>query len=273
MDGVSATEIVSRLEAVLPPSNVTQRYQGLVAGSGAATIRGILVANIPNVAALRRAAATNCNFIISRQHPYFYQGGITDRGNQQTLRGDPVVEAKRKLIESGLAVYRIEAAWDAAKPRSVAAAFAAAMGWQPVASGGSGRTVYCDVAKTTLGELARRIVTRSGARGLRITAEANTAVSRIAITPGMEFGSEIMAAALRDKAVDAVLTDVVLDVDGGCPYIQDAIAAGRRIGLIQTGCERFEFPVAQEVARFVRGVFPEMKMDVAPESEPYWMAS
>jgi hypothetical protein len=191
------------------------------------------------------------------------------------LKDDPVIAAERKLIESnGLAVYRTAAAWDAAKPKPVSTAVARALNWESEAgrSSSAPRFVYCNIGNTTLAEMARHVSVRLGASALRVTGSGKTPITRVALGPGMGFGSQIMAEVFQDSALDAVITDVVLDVDGGSTYIEDMITAGRRIGMIQTGCDRFEYPVAAEVARWARTLFPGMKVDLAPDSEPFWLA-
>jgi hypothetical protein len=58
-DKMTVSEIASRIEADLPPLGEGAKYEGFAAGAGSKIVQGILVANIPNVAALRRPRLLN----------------------------------------------------------------------------------------------------------------------------------------------------------------------------------------------------------------------
>jgi len=118
----------------------TARYEGLCAGSANSRVSGVMVCYAPTLDLLRRAALEKKNLIIAREHPYFLHGGLyysygTD-GLEAAMRDDPVVRAKREIINANqLMVYRYASAWDQFKPKAQSLALAQALGLKVVVEG------------------------------------------------------------------------------------------------------------------------------------------
>jgi putative NIF3 family GTP cyclohydrolase 1 type 2 len=274
---MTSWELVNRIHAVLGERHKDAAYEGILTGSDDDTVTGILVANDPSVDAIRHAIATGKNCLLCREHPFYLFGEYLAVGLQDALADDPVVKAKRQLIEDHhLLIIRLASLWDTARPKWFSSALARELGWQPepLRSGDQWTSAYCNIPATTLCELATFASTRLQARTLRMVGDPRQSVSRVAVIHGFSYPTLVLSHALEDAAVDCIVTGGTPEVDHCTTYIRDAITAGRRIGLVQVGYEISEYPGVIELAHWLRGVLPGMPIDVQPRpAELCWLAS
>ena len=269
-------ELVNRLHAMLGERHKDAMYEGIITGSDDDTVSGILVANEPSVEAIRLAIATGKNCILCREHPFYLFGEYLAMGLADALADDPVFKAKRQLIEDHhLLIIRLAALWDTARPKWFSSALARALGWQPEAGdpGDQWTTVYCNIPRTTLSELANFASARLGAKTLRIVGDPNQPITRVAVIHGFAFPTLVLSHALQDLAVDCIVTGNTPEVDHCTTYIRDAITAGRRISLVQVGYDKSDYPGAVELTKWLKNVLPGMPIKVQPpSSELCWLA-
>ncbi len=285
---MTSWELVNRVHAMLGERHKDGMYEGIltpdyyVPESGArvanfyAPISGVLVANEPSVDALRLAISTGKNCIVCREHPYYLFGEFWSNGLQTLLADDPIFKAKRQLVEDHrLVIIRLASLWDAAKPKWFSSALARALGWQAEAEspGDQRSTVYCNIPKTTLLGLAKAASARLKAQTLRMVGDPKLPIARVAVIHGLAFPTLVLSNALQDLAVDAVVTGSTPEVDFCTTYIRDVIAAGRKIGFVQVGYEKSDYPGAVEVAQWLKTVLPGFPIDVQPATkELCWFA-
>src|ERR1044071_5232831 len=96
---MTAWELVNRIHSALGARLKDAMYEGIITGADDDTVSGILVANEPSVEAIRLAIATGKNCILCREHPFYLFGEYLAVGLAEALEGDPVLKAKRQLIE------------------------------------------------------------------------------------------------------------------------------------------------------------------------------
>jgi hypothetical protein len=269
-------ELVNRIHSMLGERHNDAMYQGILTGSDDDTVSGILVANEPSIEAIRHAVATGKNCILCREHPFYLFGEYLAVGLADALANDPVVEAKRQLIEDHhLLIIRLAALWDTARPRWFSDALARELGWQPEpgAPGDQWTTAYCDIPKTTLSELAQLTSVRLEAKTLRMVGDPNQSIKRVAVIHGFAYPTLVLSHALQDPEVDCIVTGGTPEVDHCTTYIRDAIAAGRRISLVQVGYEKSEYPGALEITKWLKTILPGMPVDIQPPAaELCWFA-
>ena len=110
-------ELVNRIHSALGERHKDAMYEGIITGADDDTVSGILVANEPSVDAIRLAVATGRNCILCREHPFYLFGEYLAVGLAEALVDDPVVRAKRQLIEDHhLLIIRLASLWDTARP-------------------------------------------------------------------------------------------------------------------------------------------------------------
>ncbi len=269
-------ELVNRIHSMLGERHKDAMYEGIIVGADDDTVSGILVTNEPSVDAIRFAVASGKNCIVCREHPFYLFGEYLSVGLADALEGDPVLRAKRQLIEDHhLIIIRLAALWDTARPKGFSSALARELGWQPEAGepGDQWSTAYCNIPRTTLSELAKFASARLEAKTLRMVGDPNQSITRVAVIHGFAYPTLVLSHALQDPAVDCIVTGGTPEVDQCTTYIRDAITAGRRISLVQVGYEKSDYPGAVELTKWLKNVLPGMPIEVQPpSSEVCWFA-
>ena len=269
-------ELVDRLHWMLGERHKDAMYEGVITGTDDDAVTGILVANEPSVEAIRLAVATGKNCILCREHPFYLFGEYLAVGLADALAGDPVLKAKRQLIEDHhLLIIRLAALWDTARPEWFSSALARELGWQPEAGnpGDQWTTAYCNIPRTTLLELASFASARLEAKALRMVGDPNQSITRVAVIHGFAFPTLVLNHTLQDLAVDCIVTGNTPEVDHCTTYIRDAITAGRRISLVQVGYEKSDYPGAVEWTKWLKNILPGMPIEVQPRpKELCWLA-
>jgi putative NIF3 family GTP cyclohydrolase 1 type 2 len=269
-------ELLDRLHWMLGERHKDAMYEGVITGGDDGTVSGILVANEPSVEAIRLAVATGKNCILCREHPFYLYGEYLSVGLADALADDPVVKAKRQLIEDHhLLIIRLAALWDTARPKWFSSALARELGWQPEAGdpGDQWTTVYCNIPRTTLSELANFASARLEAKTLRMVGDPNQPIARVAVIHGFAFPTLVLNHTLQDPVVDCIVTGNTPEVDHCTTYIRDAITAGRRISLVQVGYDKSDYPGAVELTKWLKNALPGMPIEVQPPpQELCWLA-
>ena len=269
-------ELVNRIHSTLGGRHKDAMYEGILTGADDDTVSGILVAIEPSVEAIRLAVANGKNCILCREHPFYLFGEYLSVGLAEALSGDPVVQAKRKLIEDHhLIIIRLATLWDTARPKWFSCALARELGWETEAEvpGDQWTAVYCNIPRTTLSHLANSSSARLKAKALRMVGDPNQSISRVAVIHGFAYPTLVLSHALQDPAVDCIVTGGTPEVDHSTTYIRDAITAGRSISLVQVGYETSDYPGAVELTKWLKSVLPGMPIEVQPPpSEFCWFA-
>ena len=269
-------ELVNRIHSMLGERHKDAMYEGVITGSDDDTVSGILVANEPSVEAIRLAVSTGKNCILCREHPFYLYGEYLAVGLADALADDPVLKAKRQLIEDHhLLIIRLGALWDTARPKWFSSALARELGWQPEAGdpGDQWTTAYCNIPRTTLSGLASFAAARLEAKTLRMVGDPNQSIARVAVIHGFAFPTLVLSHALQDRAVDCIVTGATAEVDHCTTYIRDAITAGRKISLVQVGYEKSDYPGAVEWTKWLKSILPGMPIEVKPPpQEVCWFA-
>ena len=269
------------MNAALGHPMSTAMYEGPCAGNTQTQVAGIAVCYAPTVEILRRAVAEKRNFIICREHPFYQHGGLnyayTTGGLEAALKDDPVVQAKRQLINANkLMVYRYGAAWDNFRPHAQSAALARALGltpqaWEPT---NRERGVVCDVPRTSVNALAKIAAEKLKANSCRTIGDPAAFVTRAAVLAGETDPKEALSQLLADPQVDGLIAGgggVVDEVDGAISWFQDLRATGRRITALIVGYGPSQDPGCEDLAKFVRTVFPDQTVDWWPVHDPSWI--
>jgi putative NIF3 family GTP cyclohydrolase 1 type 2 len=260
----------------------TARYEGLCAGDPHIATTGAVVCYAPTVQMLKRAPAEGKNLFLCREHPYYLHGGLnypyTTDGLEEALKGDPVVAAKRKLIaDANLTIYRFGAKWDEFRPQAQSAALARALGFKvaDAASCMRVRGVVCTLTeKTTMTALAQRAATRLSCTAPRIVGDMQAQVTRVAVLAGETDPKEALGRLLADPAIDGLVAGAggtIDEVDGAIAYFRDLIASGRKIALLAVGYGPSEDPGVGEMAVWMQGVLPDVKIDWWRFTDPSWI--
>jgi hypothetical protein len=269
------------LSAAVGNPMTTAIYEGLCPGNTQAVIRGAAVCYAPTLGLLRRAASENRNLILSREHPYFLHGGLnysyTSGGLEAALKDDPVVQAKREIIDRNqLVVLRFGGAWDQFRPKAASMALARALGWSPVSPAPEDRArgAICNIVRTNLAALAHLAAARLSAHSIRTIGDPRAAFSTVAVLAGETDPTAALGRLLADTKIDGIVAGAggtVDEVDGAIAYFRDVISAGRKIAMLAVGYGPSHEPGVADFALWARSVFPSFPVDYWKTPDLTWI--
>ena len=123
------------------------------------------------------------------------------------------------------------------------------------------------IPETTLGALAAEVKKRSGARTLRVVGDPNAKVSRI------QLGVGYATPAVNNAEIDVVISGEQQETDGTLDspeYVLDAATLGIAKGWIMLGHAISEEAGMLEMAQWIKGFVPEVRVELVRAGEPFW---
>jgi hypothetical protein len=274
---VTAADVVERIRGNVGVEWKTDTVDTFKAGDPATAVRGIAVASMATMDALKKSVAAGANFVITAEPTFF---GKADTPNPPPARGrgrgrggppedappDQVLTAKKDFIEkNGLVVWRFSDHWRLRKPDPLIQGLSEAMGWTKYQTSGDPSHFVLPAIK--LDDLAGAVKSKLGIRGgMRVVGDPATELRTIGLLPG----TTPLAAALRMLPnVDAILAGEVREWET-VEYAQDTVPAGMRKGLILTGRVMSEEPGMKLCAAWLKTLVPETKVEWIATRDPYW---
>jgi hypothetical protein len=243
---MTAQEIADRIRKNRPDWK-TSSADGFCAGDAGVTVAGIATTFAPTIDVLRRAAAGGKNLIVSRELPFWGRPSTA-----AMMARNPTFLAKQEFIaKNNLVIFRFRDNWDGQQ-----AALEKALGWN------AGRP-----AGTTLESLSKSIGARLKLHAVRVIGDAKLPVRRAALSHGMITVPE-MRKILEDTSLHAVVIGEPVEWEAS-PYFMDAIASGRKIGLVVLGQQASEEPGSGEMAEWLKSIVPEVPVEWIPAGEPF----
>jgi putative NIF3 family GTP cyclohydrolase 1 type 2 len=271
-----AGDLASRIAAKSGVAPGDKTVDGFKAGDESMPVRGIAVAAMATVDVLRQASKLGLNMVITFEPTFFGRsdgrppaspaspGAPSGRG--LIAQDDPVLAAKRKLIESsGMVVYRFHDQWAGRTQNELASALGQTLGWGRFAKAGD-PTSY-EISAVALAELVPHVKTRVKANGgLRVVGDPAAKISRVAVLPGLQPLSTLIA---RMPAVDLIITGESRDWEGA-EYAGDTVSAGVKKGLIAIGRVVSEDPGMQACAGWIKTFIQEVPVQWIATGDPFW---
>jgi putative NIF3 family GTP cyclohydrolase 1 type 2 len=225
-------------------------------------VTGIATTAFVTLEVIRKAAAARLNMIIPHEATFW-----SDRDDVATLSGDALYRTKVDLMRThDIVVFRLHDHMHVQRPDFTYVGSARAIGLESryETAPGSHRFV---VPETTLGALAADIRRRTGARALRVVGDPRAKVSRI------QLGVGYATAPVNADDVDVVVSGEQQEADGAFDspaYVLDAITLGVAKGWIMLGHVISEEAGMLEMAQWIRGLVPEVPVQLVAAGEPFW---
>jgi putative NIF3 family GTP cyclohydrolase 1 type 2 len=256
---MTAQEIVTRIQRRLADDGIAWRPQTVdtfKAGSPDTEVRGIATTGMATFDLLRRAAAANCNFVITHE-PTFY--GHTD--DTSPLQSDDVFRAKERFIQDErMIVWRFHDHAHLLNPDPLVAGSARALGWEKFASS-TERRIYL-LPPTTLRALAADIQRRLGGRAIRVVGHPDMTVRRVMLGPGSGVPPLL-------STFDVSIGGEVTESGGNAEFALDAVAMGQPRAMIVLGHMLSEDFGMREVADWLRTFLTDVGITWLPAGEPF----
>ncbi len=260
--GPTAGQVIERIRASVGVPWRAETVDKIIAGSPETPVKGVATTMMATTEALRGAASRGLNMIITHEPTFFSHLDTTD-----DLRGDPTYEFKRNYLDKQqLVVFRFHDHWHARRPDGIATGMARELGWENRADPNDPR-VFTFPA-TTLDRLAEELGSKLRSATLRVVGDTAMPVRRVVASWG--YASQVPG--IRTLARDDV--DVLIVGEARewelVEYAQDAIASGRKKGLILLGHVVSEQAGMKYCAEWLRGFVKECPVEFLEAPEPFW---
>ncbi len=246
-----------------PPADTVDTLKG---GDPATPVTGIVTTFLDTMQVLREAVRLGDNLVISHE-PTFYNH-VDDT---KPFTDDPVYKEKIAYIEQHhLVVYRLhdEIHQDPHGDHILTGVYEA-LGWSQYPQEKSGMAQHMvTIPATTLGELAQTLKGKLQAQTMRVEGDPAQAVTHVAVFPGAS-GLEKHVRALNSPGVEVLIAGEVSEWET-VEYVRDAVAQGRKMGMIVLGHEVSEEPGIEQCAKELRVLFPGVRVDHVPAGQALW---
>lgn len=258
---ITARQVIARIQEQVRVPWRSQTVDVFKAGNPDTRVKGIATTFMATLAVLQHAAAHGRNLVISHE-PTFWNH--LDR--TEDLAGDPIYRYKQEFIQKNdLVVWRFHDHWHARRPDGIFLGFNKTMGWQKYQVGDN-QLLY-DLPPTTLEAVAREIRNRLKVRSMRLIGDPQTRVVRLSQASHNLAQNRILL-----ERADALIIPEAREWES-IEYIRDAVASGRKKGLILLAHETVEEPGMDECATWLRTFVSEVPIEFIPSGEPFWIPS
>lgn len=261
---LTAQQVIERIQQKVGVPWRTPTVDTFKAGDPATPVKGIAVAMMATYDVLRRAAESGANLVITHE-PTFY-------GHQDVTAGmegenDAVLAAKQELIKKhGLVVFRFHDYLHRMQPDMVITGVTNVLGWQKFQkSPGEAKYVF---PETTLEELATQVRDKLRIRTLRVVGDPKAKVTKVGFSPGAS-GFAANRRMLQDSEVEVLMFGEATEWET-IEYGVDAVATGKRKGLLILGHIPSEEAGMIECAKWLKTFVPEVPIAFVVTPEPFW---
>ena len=265
---LTAGEAISQIIKATGTEPPTNTVDTIKEGDPATVVTGIVTTFSPTMEVLRKAVADGDNLIVSHE-PTFY-----NHQDERTLFvDDPVYKEKLAYIrEHHLVIWRFHDTWHKRRPDGIAEGFVDQLGWKkyenPGPAGDAG--FFFTLPRTTVKGLATVLKWKLHANVIRVVGDPDLVVTKVAYAPGAA-GEATQVKALERDDVEVLLVGEIPEWET-ILYVRDAAQQGRKKALILLGHVTSEEPGMDYCAKWLKTVFPGMRVDFIPAGEPYWAA-
>ena len=260
---MTAGDVIDRIKKNLGVAWRDTTYRDTFKFGGPDTVvTGIATTAFASYEVIQRASAAGCNMIIPHEVTYW-----NDRDDVTIASGDPLYTTKVDFMRThNIVVFRMHDHMHAQRPDFTYVGSARDVGLDPKSETAPNSHRFV-IPETTLGALAATVRARTGARALRVVGDPNAKVSRI------QLGVGYATPPIHSPDIDVVISGEQQETDGvldGPSYVMDAAALGINKGWIMLGHTVSEEAGMLEMAQWIKGIVPEVPVQLVKAGEPYW---
>jgi putative NIF3 family GTP cyclohydrolase 1 type 2 len=260
---MTAGDVLERIKKNLgAPWRDTTYRDTFKSGGPETVVTGIATTAFVSLGVIRKASAAGLNMIIPHEVTFW-----NDRDDVSILDGDALYQTKLALLKKhDIVVLRLHDHMHVQRPDFTYVGSARDVGLDPKTETAPSSHRYV-IPQTTLGALAADVQKRSGARALRVVGDPRASVSRV------QLGVGYATPPIHAPEVDVVISGEQQEADGGfdgASYALDAVALGVVKGWIMLGHTISEEAGMLEMAQWLKGILPELPVQLVPAGEPFW---
>jgi putative NIF3 family GTP cyclohydrolase 1 type 2 len=262
---LTARQVIERIQKNVGVPWRDNTVDTVKAGNPDTPVKGIATTMVATLDLLKRAAAARRNLIIVHE-PTFYSS-LADEAHAPGNAEDSLFQLKQGFIEKNdLIVWRFHDHWHAQKPDGIIRGMAIALGWEKYQVPGNPR-LYT-LPRVSLENLAKDIRDRLKVRTMRVVGDPQTVVGNAAFNPGSTGLGQIQRY-FSGPDVDVFVCGEPREWDAD-EYARDAIASGKKKGLIILGHDMSEEGGMEECAKWLKTFITEVPIEFMPAGEAFW---
>jgi len=262
---VTARDVISRIQQRVGVPWAAETVDTFKAGDPGTAVTGIAVTMMATMDVLQRAAASGKNLIITHEPTFYNHLDKLDVLEQK--ENDPVLATKLAFIrEHHLVVWRFHDHWHRRKPDGIVAGMVYALGWKKYQD--AKNEYLFTIPETTIKKLAADLKAKLSTHAMRIVADPDQKVKRVALVPGAS-GFERETHALEMPDVEVLLTGEPREWET-VEYVADAVTQKKGKGLIILGHIPSEQAGMQECTRWLKSFVSEVPIEFVPAADPFW---
>lgn len=261
----SIQSVIDAILAAIPGERPAKTVDTCKSGDASQPVTGIAVTFLATVEVIQEAVRMGANFIITHEPTYYCHLDETE-----WLRGSPVYEAKRRLLEDHrIVVWRFHDAPHRMQPDAILVGMLNAMGWTGCME--PGRPGVCTIAPLPLGELVSQFKARLGIETLRFVGDPGMTCRRISLRPGAPGGLTQIRQLMQDD-IDVLVTGEIAEWEAS-EYVRDAVRLGHRKALVVLGHARSEEAGMKDLVPWLHAFAPGVPMAFIPTAQPFrWVS-
>ena len=261
----TAREVIALIQQHVGVPWQTETVDTFKAGDPDTAVTGVAVTMMATMEVLQRAAASNDNLIITHEPTFYNHLDKLDQLGEK--ENDPVLAEKLAFIKKhNLVIWRFHDHWHMRQPDGIVAGMVHALGWEKYQDAKNG--YLFSIPETTIERLAAELKTKLSTHVMRVVADPNLKVKRVALVPGASgFSAETRALEMAD--IDVLVTGEPREWET-VEYVAHAVTQGKRKGLIVLGHVPSEQAGMEECARWLKTFGSGVRIDFVPAADPFW---
>lgn len=249
-------DVINTIIAAVPGAPFADTVDTLKTGDPQQIVNAIATTFLATSEVIEQAIERGANLIITHE-PTFYNH--TDETHW--LDGDPVYEAKRRLIEENhIAIWRFHDYLHTLQPDPTISGLLKALGWTTYAS--SEEPFVCHLPPRTLADLVQEIKSRLGLANVRVVGDLQMTCQKVGILVGA-IGGEMQIRTLGRQALDVLVCGEINEWETN-EYVRDAMRLEHPKALIVTGHSVSEEDGMREIIAWLEEHLPGMPITFIP---------
>jgi putative NIF3 family GTP cyclohydrolase 1 type 2 len=259
--GTTIQQVINGVLEAVPGAPLKETVDTFKSGDPAQEVTGIVTTFLASQEVIRRAIDLGANLIITHEPTYYNHLDDVD-----WLADDPVYRAKRRLIEENdVVIWRFHDHWHMHQPDGILTGTVKALGWEEYADVTT-PTVF-NIPSVSLQDLALLFKEKLGIHTVRVVGDLGMACRRVGLMLGaMGGGAQINF--LRQENLDVIACGEVREWEI-TEYVRDAVAQGKKKGLIVLGHANSEEAGMAWLVEWLRPRFPDVEITHLAVGDPF----
>ncbi|HET6568338.1 MAG TPA: Nif3-like dinuclear metal center hexameric protein [Rhodothermales bacterium] len=254
-------QAIDRIFAAVPGAPFPNTVDTVKAGDPSQQLKGVVTTFLDTREVLEKAIGLGANFVITHEPTFYNHLDETD-----WLEGDPVYEAKRKLIDDhGLVVWRFHDTIHAMKPDAISQGLLKDLDWESYVDPDDARVL--NLPRTSVLDLAAEIKAKMDLPIVKVVGLPALEVQRVALLPGA-WGGRNQIPVIGRPDVDALIVGEVSQWETN-EYVRDAVRSGLKKALLILGHQRSEEPGMRWIVPWLQNLLPGVKITHIPAGDPF----